>query len=233
MSISKQFFLYFLYFISSFASLANADKLPPKLSIPAPHFNFETARQGDVVKHDFKIYNAGGSPLLIQKVVPGCGCTATKISNKKVEPGQESVISVEFNTTGFLGHKIRSISVETNDPKMSVGMLTLEGNIEAEITVEPKALSFGEIKQGTSPALELIVKKLSNSKTGIREVVSRLPSLTVEKVRSGELESVYRISMKPDAKIGGIRGLVNVVLNDKGATTIPVPVFASIVKSSN
>ncbi len=233
MNAKKQIVVILSLLITSIASLVNADALPPKLSIPSPNFNFETARQGDIVKHDFKIYNAGGSPLVIQRVVPGCGCTATKISTKNVPPGKESVVSVEFNTTGFLGHKVRSISIETNDPKMSVGMLTIEGTIEAEITVEPKALSFGEVKQGSSPSLELIIKKLVNSKTAVREVVSRLPSVTVEKIRNGELESVYRITMKPDAKIGGIRGLVNVVLNDKGATTIPVPVFASIVKNNS
>jgi hypothetical protein len=202
----------------------------PRLSIPEPTYHFEPILQGQIVKHEFKLLNSGSSDLLIQKIVPGCGCTATKISKKIVPAGDETVISVEFNSAGFIGRKIRTISVETNDPKMPVVDLTLEGLIKTSVTVEPQALSFGELEIGDVATLELLVNKTPEANISIREVYSRNNSISVSKLSEDKARAMYSITLKGEGKLGGVRGLVNISLNDKGRTTVPVPFFATVVK---
>ena len=196
------------------ASVYAESKLP-KIVVPEATFHFEPILQGTIVKHDFKIQNAGDAELVIHKVVPGCGCTATKISSKNIPPGGESVISAEFNSAGFIGRKIRTISVETNDPRMPIVDLTIEGLINSEISVEPNALSFGEIAIGSSVSLDLIVRKVAGSKTTIREVSSRNKSVTVSGVRREPDQEIYKVTLTAEGKIGGVRGLVNITINDK------------------
>ena len=212
------------------ASVYAESKLP-KIVVPEATFHFEPILQGTIVKHDFKIQNAGDAELVIHKVVPGCGCTATKISSKNIPPGGESVISAEFNSAGFIGRKIRTISVETNDPRMPIVDLTIEGLINSEISVEPNALSFGEIAIGSSVSLDLIVRKVAGSKTTIREVSSRNKSVTVSGVRREPDREIYKVTLTAEGKIGGVRGLVNITINDKSRTTLPIPFFATFVKA--
>lgn len=207
-----------------------AEPQSPRLSIPEPTFHFEPILQGQIVKHDFKLLNSGSADLLIQKVVPGCGCTATKISKKVVPAGDETVISVEFNSSGFIGKKIRTVSVETNDPKMPVVDLTLEGVIKTAVTVDPQALSFGEIEIGDAASLELIINKTPGANINIREVYSRNNSISVSKLSEDKVRAAYSVTLKGEGKVGGLRGLVNISLNDKGRTTLPVPFFATVVK---
>ncbi len=208
----------------------SAEQSQPRVNVPEPSFHFEPVLQGQVVKHDFKISNSGSADLLIQKVVPGCGCTATKISKKVVAPGDETVISVDFNTAGFLGRKIRTISVETNDPKMSVIDLTLDGIINAAVTVNPHSLSFGEIEIGDIASLELLITKTPGANVGIREVYSRSNSISINKVSEDTSKALYSVSLRGEGKIGGLRGLVNISMNDKGRTSLPVPFSATIIK---
>jgi hypothetical protein len=208
-----------------------AESKSPRVVVPEPTFHFEPILQGTIVRHDFKIQNAGDAELVIHKVVPGCGCTATKISSKTIPPGGESIISAEFNSAGFIGRKIRTISVETNDPRMPIVDLTIEGLINSEISVEPNALSFGEIAIGSSVSLDLIVRKVAGSKTTIREVSSRNKSIAVSGVRREPDREIYKVTLTAEGKIGGVRGLVNITINDKSRTTLPIPFFATFVKA--
>jgi len=203
----------------------------PKLEIPSASYDFDSVTQGEIVKHDFKLKNSGNGDLLIHKVIPGCGCTATKISSKTVPPGGESVISVEFNSSGFVGKKVRTISVETNDPKMPVVNLIIQGVINPEVTVEPNALSFGEVEIGKTTELELVIKKAPGSKTSIREVSSRNNLIVISKVKELSEQSFYKVTIRGEGKIGPVRGLININLNNKDRTTVPVPFFASFVKA--
>lgn len=212
------------------SGVAFAAKEAPHLEIPESSYNFESVLQGQIVKHDFKLKNTGVGDLIIHKVIPGCGCTATKISSKKVPPGGESVISVEFNSTGFIGKKVRAISVETNDPKMPVATLIMEGVINPEISVEPNALSFGEIKLGSSKVLEIKIAKAAESKVTIREVSSRNNLITISRLQQTAETQSYSVSLKAEGKQGGVRGLINVTLNNRDRTTIPVPFFATFTK---
>lgn len=43
----------------------------PVIEIEEPTHNFHRAAEGEVVKHDFQVFNRGKAPLLIKNVRPG------------------------------------------------------------------------------------------------------------------------------------------------------------------
>lgn len=215
------------------AGYAEITKAPtPRISLPQPSFNFGKASQGDIITHGFVVKNVGTAELNILRVVPGCGCTATDISKRDLAPGEESIIKVDFNTAGFLGKKVRNISVETNDPLMPVSVLTMQGNIEVDVTVRPKAVNFGEVTQGQTARSEFTLTLAEGSKTKISDVSTRSKHLSVSKVKQNGQDLVYAITIDSSAQEGTLRGMVTVRLNDQQNTSLTVPVFASIVSKS-
>ncbi|NVM21031.1 MAG: DUF1573 domain-containing protein [Desulfobacterales bacterium] len=48
-----------------------AKKAAPVIEVETPIYEFDQVSQGDVVKHDFRVFNRGSAPLEIKKVKPG------------------------------------------------------------------------------------------------------------------------------------------------------------------
>lgn len=76
--------------------------------------DFGTVIQGEKVTFDFKFTNTGKSDLLIAKVSASCGCTGTKYPSKPVKPGEDSYISITFDSHGRLGYQYKSASIISN-----------------------------------------------------------------------------------------------------------------------
>ena len=43
----------------------------PVIEIEGAAHNFDQVKQGEVIKHDFRVFNHGNAPLQIKKVKPG------------------------------------------------------------------------------------------------------------------------------------------------------------------
>jgi len=50
---------------------AEENEAVPVIEIEDPTYDFQEIRQGDVVKHDFRVFNRGSAPLEIKSVKPG------------------------------------------------------------------------------------------------------------------------------------------------------------------
>ncbi len=205
----------------------------PKISIPEPSFHFGKVKQGHIASHQFVVKNIGSAELQIQRIVPGCGCTATNITKKKLLPNEESIITVDFDTTGFLGKKVRNVSVETNDPKMPVAILTMQGMIEADVSVKPRVVNFDEITVGETKSKEFTLIMTEGSKTKISSVSTKSQYIDVTKVREENGNQVYKVQVNKDAKLGTLRAMILVSLSDKSHTSLNIPVFASIVEKNS
>ena len=86
-------------------------------------FDFGTVKQGEKVTHDFTFKNTGTQPLIISDVQASCGCTTPEYTKTPVNPGEEGVIKVVYNTTGQgEGPKQKSVTVTSNaaEPLMTL-----------------------------------------------------------------------------------------------------------------
>lgn len=102
----------------------------PKIEFENNTFDFGTIKAGDKVDHNYKFINKGKSDLIIRKVQPACGCTATNLSSSVIKPGETGTISTSFNSTGRAGVTNKTITVITNDPGNSRVTLWIKGTVQ-------------------------------------------------------------------------------------------------------
>jgi hypothetical protein len=55
---------------SGFSEAKEETQPVPVIEVDMPSYNFKRVSQGDVVKHDFRVFNRGGATLEIKKVKP-------------------------------------------------------------------------------------------------------------------------------------------------------------------
>jgi hypothetical protein len=101
----------------------------PRLVIASFEHHFKGLKHGTPLIHSFIVKNRGKGKLIIEKVEPDCGCTATHF-DKEIAPGKEGKITLEFkDTEGILtGEVTKGATVWTNDPKHKKFYLVMRGS---------------------------------------------------------------------------------------------------------
>ena len=226
----------FILLMLSFLGMAgvqslSAQALPPKIEIPAGTFDFGTVAEGHKVIHDFEVKNTGGTDLIIQQVVPACGCTAALAKESTVPAGGSTVIHVEFDSSGFSGMKSKAARVNSNDPISPSLFVTLKGTIEPDVNFEPARVQLGEFVNATDVALpdvRVVVKTLGNSK--IVSVAAGSSNLVVSAVTQNSNEYVFNVRPVAGALLGDIRDRVIVTINKSGENReVSLPVLGKAV----
>jgi hypothetical protein len=115
----KQFMIAFcvLAVYSLTAQDATVFEMPengPKIQFVESSFDFGDIEQGDVVEHTFAFENIGNQPLVISNVMTTCGCTAPSWPREPLAPGQESELTVKFNSRGKIGIQNKVITIVSN-----------------------------------------------------------------------------------------------------------------------
>ena len=77
-------------------------------------FDFGTINQGEVPKTSFTCYNYSDSILIFENVMPSCGCVVTSWQKTPINPGDSSILSVEFDSKGKSKQHSKTIAVYTN-----------------------------------------------------------------------------------------------------------------------
>ena len=113
----------------------------PTLSAPTTLHDFGAVSEGAKVRFDFPLKNTGNADLLIQKVIPSCGCTNSRPSADIIPAGGAGSLMVEFDTTGFSGKKVKLVRMLTNDPHSPTVNFTIKGTVEDDIEINPKSFS--------------------------------------------------------------------------------------------
>jgi len=113
-------FLVMLFFsVILFAQEENSEV--EMVNVPGPAITFEETlhefgdiTQGDKVKFVFNFENTGDEILIITNVKVTCGCTATDWPRDPVMPGDQSSITVQFNSAGKKGRQNKVITIVSN-----------------------------------------------------------------------------------------------------------------------
>ena len=101
---------------------------PPIIEFETPIYNFDTVALGAEVAYTFTFKNSGKTPLLINSVKAGCGCTVLKGWPKTpIQPGGIGEIPVVL-TTKRTGLTKKYISILANT-KPATTKLFLQGYV--------------------------------------------------------------------------------------------------------
>jgi len=94
----------------------------PKIEITPLSYDFGEIEFGKIVNYNFKIKNSGQEVLEIKRVATSCGCTTANALKTKINPGEETELSVTYDTAAMgdgshgKGSQERIIYIKSNDP---------------------------------------------------------------------------------------------------------------------
>lgn len=225
--------------VSTFSFLAPlyaADDAAPKpvISVEQPVFSFGEISQGTIIKHDFIVKNIGTADLLIQRAIAGCGCTAALPPTGPILPGQAAPISVQFDSAGFEGSITKEVRVFSNDVETQTPILSLKGQVESGVLIDPVRINFGEVfKGGQMPTRSATVSLKSGNKGEIKSLSTFSQDLTVTTKSITKNKAEAEISLKPEVKTGELRDRVLITIVGEGGVerSFNIPVVA-IVKGA-
>lgn len=203
----------------------------PKLLIPQPTFDFGTVKQGQSIAHGFELVNTGTAPLVIDRVVATCGCTAAVPEKNQIAPGDKTLINVTFDTTGFQGYKVKSVRLYTNDTQNYSAVLTLQGSVKTEVEVSPIRLNFGRIKRGEDKQQVGTVLVDNEADVKILEITGTPDEvqLQIEDYSDGKRSGKkVRVSLSPEVPVGVFRGKVSIKTSSKQNPVSTLPIFARV-----
>lgn len=202
----------------------------PEIAVDRPVYDFGSISQGKKVEHAFVIRNKGDAPLNIKSVRPSCGCTAVSTSSSLIAPGKSGEIKASFDSTTYSGSVQKTVSVDTNDPKVPTYVLSLKGTILEEIRIEPRQLNLGAVKVDTTKSAGITITNKGSRPMKLTGVKSSLPQIAavVEKkaLKPGESGTIL-VSATPRKGDRLLSGYLSILTDSPSKPEIRVPFYGS------
>jgi hypothetical protein len=86
----------------------------PRIKFEKETYDFGSITSGEKVTYNFKFKNIGQSPLIISNAEASCGCTVPEFPDKPVNPGEEGIIKVVFDSSGKSGMQNKVVTITSN-----------------------------------------------------------------------------------------------------------------------
>ena len=167
---------------------------PPVAQVDQPDYDWGSVLQGTPVQHSYVFKNVGGSPLVIQQVRPGCGCTTAGKPEKPIEPGQSDVVTLLIDTKRFSGAVKKTADVYTNSFPNPV-KLSIGGKVDTFYLLEPTAPRIEAVRGEPTPSAKAVLKKTANVDFTVKEVktTGKVIAANLTTVQPGQL---YEINLQ-------------------------------------
>jgi hypothetical protein len=208
-----------------------ADLQKPQAVVERASFDWGSVSQGTSVQHGFALKNAGNAELVIQRIVPSCGCTAVSTSSDRIPVGGQTTIRVEVDTAGFSGAKERTVRLFTNDPDSPFTTLTLKGVIEPDVLIEPPRIIFPEfIRDVTKEPLraEFSVRVRPGAVVKVGNITNYSKFVSLREIGRADKERRVEVLLDPNIPSGEFRDRIVVALDGGTTNAVNIPVLASI-----
>lgn len=225
------------FLMSTWLTAGQAQEAPAfeggaKVGFDAAIYDFGEVKNGEIIKHRFKIQNEGDQNLKILEVKPSCGCTTAGDWPKVLGPGESGFIPIQLKTDRFRGNLTKTVRVRTNDPKKPTSVLQIKGTVWTPIQIDPEYAAFSRLKSIDAEASKVI--KISNH-TGqplkILEVESSNPKFGYElrEIKEGNLFEL-EIKTAPPLVYGLNRSYFKLKTNSQDSPTLSITAHANVAK---
>jgi hypothetical protein len=175
-----------LTLVSGTAAVAD-DAPQPSIFIPQVNWDLGTVVEQDHYEHTFSVENHGTADLAIDKVQPGCGCTAAEF-DKVIPAGKTGVIKLVIDGSKVHGSFKKYATIHSNDPEHPTVSISLAGSETQYITASPSDKVFLEGHYGEP--VEKTVVVTSNEEGTDFEVIGASSSI--------DDDITYRFEPGPD-----------------------------------
>jgi hypothetical protein len=224
--------------VAFLAGSGPAEKMP-KIKFKEEAWDFGKVKQDQSLSYEFVFKNEGDAPLVIQKVDTSCGCTAALVSDRKVEPGKEGKIKVNFNSQGYSGAVSKFIYVESNDPAEPRKELKISADIDVppqpKIDLDRYSYDAGLLLQGEDLKARFMIKNRGELELRV-ECSHKTATFSLNgkdvnfplKVAAGK-EAELDLKMSLPERIGLVREYILIKSNDPLRATVSLSLNGYIV----
>jgi hypothetical protein len=224
-----------LCLLLGFVSLTGEAMAAPQLVIDQAEFDFGIAPQNSRISHTFLLRNAGSDTLVINKVVPGCGCTKAPLKKSALAPGEETEIEIIFSTGQYNGPVTKHPRLETNAIPASQNLafratVTNRPDSTFPILVKPYKLDISQFGQTERNQMRFMINNISDQQVSIELMsgISDLFDVTLpDKIAAGETaEGMLRLNEA--ALEQSFESSFTLQLSDSSLTRLTVPVKRTV-----
>jgi hypothetical protein len=205
-----------------------------ELSCDQPLVNFGEVKAGKPLSHRFTFVNRGSDIVQVTAVQPSCGCLTPRFGERRLRPGDVSVLMLEINTltappgpNAWRAQILYTCGGETHDLTVS-----LRANVLAEITVQPAALVL-QTERSIGHEIRLVDSRkipftVSCVRTSSPHVSGALVDAHVDE--EGKKSSTIRVEVTAAMPAGRHDEMLQIFTSDPEYPELKVPV--TVVKKS-
>lgn len=194
----------------------------PKLEvIGGNEYDFGVMMRNAKGKHVFTIKNVGTGKLVVEVAGSTCKCTVGTLENGVLEPGESTVVDMEWEAKTNSRTFGQSATLKTNDPSQHEVSLIVKGEVVEMVAAEPVSWNLGDI--ATTSPIELRTTLYSYSEDPISmgmprwfdEEIGRLSKIKVEpravdpKIDGSHSEAKQAFDVFVTVSPGLVQGLLN------------------------
>jgi hypothetical protein len=228
--------------------LALAANSQPEMQLSAFEHDFGVFKEeAGNQKFDFIVVNTGNSPLVIQRIVPSCGCTTPEWTKQPIPPNGKGKITAIYDPANRPGPFNKTLSVYSNS-KPEVVILSIKGQVTprektieemymflvGDIRFESNHLAFTNIKK-TEKKIR-VMPVINPSSQSVRIEFESLPEhlqikanpSTLKPGQKGIIEGTYDATKNPNW--GNISDMVRIKLNGVPVNNVFYYVSANLVE---
>lgn len=199
--------------------------------------NFGEVPHGTLCVHKFTITNIYDVPMQITDVRKGCTCLDYVPMTKVLKPNESAEFTVTMNTGKFVGQNAQNFYVTFGPKFVSTAVLRVTATSRTDVSVNPGAIGFGTVPQGTRLNQSVQVKYSGRSRDWkLTEVVPGNWPFEVklaETARGGPLrggaEYLVDVTLSPNAPPGPISEQITLKTNDPTNPLIQLGVTGTVV----
>ncbi|MBP3960289.1 DUF1573 domain-containing protein [Gemmata sp. G18] len=183
--------------------------------------SFGEVPHGTLCIHKFTITNIYDVPMQITDVRKSCSCLDYVPMAKVLEPNETAEFTVTMNTAKFVGQNAQTFFVTFGPKFVSTAAIRVSATSRTDVSVNPGAVSFGTVPQGTRLNQSVQVK-----------YSGRTRDWKVTEVVQGNWP--FEVKLSEVARGGPLRGgaeyQVDVTLS---GNTVPGPISEQITLKTN
>ncbi len=206
-------------------------KIAPKIELSEPEWNFGTVWYNTPLKHDVMVTNTGTAPLRITRIKTSCGCTASKLDQTEIAPGESVPMTVTYDSTKLRQRVGTTVTITSNDPAKPVTIYRIKGEVKPCYTMDPVGgVTFGQVMRKSTETRTVKIQNVFEEKMFLKLEDFKNEAYTLE-LREIEPGMRYELiaSTKPPLKAGNSRAVAVLTSNLERVPEIKVPIRSYVV----
>jgi len=121
-------YVYVLFFVLMSACSTTVSNIDGSIWFSEEKHDFGAIPFKKEASYSFGFSNIGKSPLIIQNVKTGCGCTVPEWTKKPIRPGEKGQLKIKYNAS-FPGKFNKRVEVFYNGPN-SPAQVEIQGEVQ-------------------------------------------------------------------------------------------------------